>query len=138
MGVVEVSPSDYSDSSFSQTVYTDTSLITEEMKYGGLSAYNLNTNQNEDGTHITDCKRFYFYITTYEDGDTYFTTSYPQSLQDEYEKAQLFNSNSGNPLWEYLDTYYPDEPHTNAEEKKALMIKLLESEFIEPNYEDYI
>ena len=138
MGVVEVSPSDYSDSSFSRTVYTDTSLITDEMKYGGLSKYNLNTNKNEDGTHITDCKRFYFYITTYEGGDTYFTTSYPQSLQDEYEKAQLFNSNSGNPLWEYLDTYYPDEPRTNAEEKKALMIKLLESEFIEPNYEDYI
>ena len=67
-----------------------------------------------------------------------FNISYPQSLQDEYEKAQLFNSNSGDPLWEYLNTYYPDEPRTNDEETKALMIKLLESEFIEPNYEDYI
>ena len=100
------------------------------MKFGGLGSYNLNTNQNEDGTHITDCKRFYFYITTYEDGDTYFNISYPQSLQDEYEKAQLFNSNSGNPLWRYFSTYYPDDPRTNDEETKALMIKLLESEFI--------
>ena len=137
-GVKEASPDDYSDPSFSRTVYTDTSLITDEMKFGGLGSYNLNTNQNEDGTHITDCKRFYFYITTYEDGDTYFNISYPQSLQDEYEKAQLFNSNSGNPLWRYLSTYYPDDPRTNDEETKALMIKLLESEFIEPNYEDYI
>ena len=136
-GVVEVSPSDSSDLSFRRTVYTDTSLITDEMKFGGLGSYNLNTNQNEDGTHITDCKRFYFYITTYEDGDTYFNISYPQSLQDEYEKAQLFNSNSGNPVWKYLSTYYPDDPYTTDEETKALMIKLLESEFIEPNYEDY-
>ena len=137
MGVVEVSPSDYSDSSFSRTVYTDTSLITDEMKFGGLGSYNLNTNQNEDGTHITDCKRFYFSTSTHEDGDTYFYLSFPQSLQDEYEKAQLFNSNSGDPLWEYLDTYYPDDPYTTDEETKTLMIKLLESEFIEPNYEDY-
>ncbi|MGN1189157.1 MAG: hypothetical protein ACI4SL_02045 [Candidatus Ornithospirochaeta sp.] len=41
-------------------------------------------------------------------------------------------------MWKYLKTYYPDDPRTNDEETKALMIKLLESEFIEPNYLDYL
>ena len=135
-GVIEASPSDYTDKKNRDTVYSDISLITEDISFEGFTSYNPNSIQTEDGTPIQDCNRIYFELNKYRDGT--FILRYPQSLCDAYEKSQRFYTRSGDSIWLYLSTYYPDDPHSNDEETKALMIKLLESDFIEPNYLDYL
>jgi len=121
-------------SSSRRTVYSDCSILPENLESYMFSRYNENGIQDENENAITSLDHIYF---TYNENSNMATIYYPSIIDEMYERIDGINANSGNPFWRYIHIYYPDLD--TSEDNSYNMVKtLVESEFIEPVLEDYL